>query len=416
MRKKWSKRLEPLRSGSFRRLLVGYGTQLIGSQMAPVAITFALLDSGRAVGQVGEVLALQTLLIVLSVLLGGALADRLNRAILMVLGSLAGGVSQLVLGGLVLLGHAALWEFIILLGVSGIGQAFFGPAMYGMIPEVAEAQSLQQANALVGLTASIGTIGGPALAGIVVAAASPGWAIVASGICYMASTCCLRALRGGTRAAQDAPLLAQMRQGWIEFRSRPWLWSVTAYNSLSSMLVFAPFMIIGAVISRRDLGGAGAWAAILAAQGVGAALGGLVSLALQPRRSLVAAICGRLTMLALLLLLVVRAAVPLIVLGALASGMGAEVFDTLWDTTVQRRVPQSALSRVNSYDWFGTIALYPLGYAIVGPMAIVLGATGVLWVAACTLILTSAAVLTVPSVRNFGGDASVDVSDPALEH
>ncbi len=170
---------------------------------------------------------------------------------MLVAADLAGAASQLALAGLVLTGHPALWEFMALLAVTGCGQALFGPAMIGMI------------------------------------------------FTYLVSAACMAGLpvpRTGQPGSES--FLSQMRAGWQEFRSRSWLWGTTVYNALANVMTYAPFMVIGAVIAKADLGGVGAWAAILAAQGAGAMLGGLASLAIRPARPLLAAICGRLTMFA----------------------------------------------------------------------------------------------------------------------
>ncbi len=324
--------------------------------------------------------------------------------LVLVAADLAGAASQLALAGLVLTGHPALWEFMALLAVTGCGQALFGPAMIGMIPQLAAGERLQQANATVGLAASIGAVAGPAVAGIVVAATSPGWAILANGFTYLVSAACMAGLpvpRTGQPGSES--FLSQMRAGWQEFRSRSWLWGTTVYNALANVMTYAPFMVIGAVIAKADLGGVGAWAAILAAQGAGAMLGGLASLAIRPARPLLAAICGRLTMFAPLVLLVFRAPVPVIAASACLSGLGLEVFDTLWDTTLQRGVPAAVLSRVSAYDWLGAVGLYPVGYALIGPLTGHLGTSGVLWLSAASLVVITTMVLAIPSVRTLRG-------------
>ena len=70
--------LAPLRKPHFRKLIIGYGTSMLGNAMAPIAISFALLDSGRSAGQVGEVLAGYALAAALSLLAGGVAADALG--------------------------------------------------------------------------------------------------------------------------------------------------------------------------------------------------------------------------------------------------------------------------------------------------------------------------------------------------
>jgi MFS family permease len=394
-----SLRLDLLRQPRFRTFLVGYGTSALGSAMAPVATTFALLDTGRSAGQVGQVLAAYALAITVSLLAGGAAADMLGRRTMMVLGNLLGASSQLTLAALVITGRPALWVFIALQAVDGSGQAFYAPALSGLIPELVVSSRLQQANALMSLAASAGAIAGPAAAGVVAAAVGPGWAILANGVSYLVSAACLARLPGLGQATPGERFLAQLRAGWQVYRSLGWLWPITAYDAAGSLLVLAPYEVLGAVVARASLGGAGAWGTILAGQGAGAMLGGLIGLWIRPAKPLVVAMIGRLALIAPLLLLIFRAPVPIIVAGACLAGVGIELFLTLWSTTLQRLVPAESLSRVSAFDSLGVTVLAPVGYAMVGLLAAGLGVNDAMWLAASTLAVLSVTVACLPAVR-----------------
>ncbi|MGH3437262.1 MAG: MFS transporter [Sciscionella sp.] len=395
-------RLGPLQDRGFRFLLIGHATSLLGSQMAPVAIVFAVLRTGGGAGDVGKVLAAQAVALVVCLFVSGVVADRFSRRVVMVLADLLRCVGQLVLAVLLLTGRPEVWEFMLLLAATGAGQAFFGPAMTGLIPHTTAGSRLHQANALLGLASSGASIGGPALAGVIVATSNAGWAVLADGLSYLVSVLCVTLLPlAPTRRVGGESFLAQMRDGWREFRSRTWLWGIVSYFGLWHLLVFAPFMVLGAVIAADDLGGAGAWAAILTAQGIGAVVGGLVMLRVRPARPLRVAMCAMLPLLGPLLLLAVRAPTVVIAATALLSGIGFAVFDTLWDTTLQRVVPERALSRVSAYDWVGSVALLPVGYALIGPLTLTIGVTGTLWLSAGCLLASTIAVLAIPGVTRL---------------
>lgn len=359
-------RLAPLRKPPFRKLLIGYGTSMLGNAMVPIALSFALLDVGRSAGQVGEVLAAYGLAAALSLLAGGMAADVLGRRKMMVLGDLLGAVSQLALAALVLGRHPALWAYLALMAMTGCGQALFGPAMAGLIPELVCGAGLQQANALVGLVASAGSIAGPAIAGAAAATVGPGWAILANGVSYLVSAACLAAMPGLGSAVTGESLLRQLGAGWRVFRRLDWLWPVSIYDAVGSLLIFAPYTVLGAVVAKASLGGAGAWGAILAGEGAGAVVGGFIGLWVRPGRPLVAGLVGRIALLAPLILLILRAPVSIIVAGSCLAGAGFELFQTLWGTTVQSLVPAGSLSRVSALDWVCAMALAPVGYALVG--------------------------------------------------
>ena len=145
------------------------------------------------------------------------------------------------------------------------------------------AERLQQANSLLGLAKSAGNIAGPALAGIIVVSASPGWAIAADAATFGLSAMFLVALH----VPRQAPLpsrsfVADLREGWGEFRSRTWLWVIVLAASLVNLL-YATVTVLGPKVAEDDLGGAGAWALIVTLSGVGSVAGGLVALRLRSR-------------------------------------------------------------------------------------------------------------------------------------
>jgi MFS family permease len=386
----------------FRLLFTGYLTSFVGSQMVPVAVTFAVLDSGGSAAEVGWVLAAETVPLVVFLLAGGVLADRLPRRAVMIGADVMRVASQGMLAALLLTGRPALWVFMVLLAVTGIGLAFSGPAMTGLIPQVASSARLQQANTMNGLAQSVGTVVGPAVSGVLVAAVGAGWAVAADAASYLVSAYCL--VRIGVplvAAAARSSFVSDLRLGWREFRSRTWLWVVVVDAALWHLLVYAPFMVLGAVVAKADLGGAGAWGVILAASGAGAVAGGLVLLRVRPRRPLLAAVASSFTFAAPLAALAVRAPVAVIAACAFVDGIGLATFGALWDTTMQREIPPGVLSRVSAYDWFGSVAFLPLGYAVAGPLAGLLTVTGTLWLATGWLVITTGAVLAVPGVTGL---------------
>ncbi|MGH9065784.1 MAG: MFS transporter [Acidimicrobiales bacterium] len=391
-----------LRERDFRLFLSGWVMSYLGSQMTPVAVTFAVLGNGGSATDVGYVLMGESVPLVAFLLVGGVLADKLPRRAVMITADLLRLASQGALAVLLLTGRPALWELVAAEAVVGLGWAFFAPAMTGLIPEVASAPRLQQANALNGLAQSAGTIVGPALAGVIVAVSNPGWAIAADAATYLISAACLaRVSVPLTRLAARSSFFSDLRSGWVEFRSRTWLWVIVVDFSFFHLIVFAPLIVLGAVVAKAHLGGAAAWGTILAAFGAGSVLGGLVMLRLRPSRPLRWAMLGMLPLAIPLALLALGAPTAAVSAGTFVAGVGLAGFGTLWDTTMQRQVPAASLSRVSSYDWFGSVALLPVGYAVVGPLAVLLGVSGALWLAAAWLVASSLVVLAVPSVRGL---------------
>jgi predicted MFS family arabinose efflux permease len=396
-------KLGVLAERNFRLFIAGYATSLIGAAMVPVALTFAVLQEGHSAADVGYVLAAEAVPLVGLVLIGGVIADRLSRRTVMIGSDVVRCVSELLLAALLLTGSPPLWVFLVLAGVLGAGQAFFNPALTGLLRLVSSPGRLQDANALSGVATSTAQIVGPAVAGVIVATGGAGWAIAIDGITYAVSAACLALVHIPARVAHDGDSFAgQLRAGWAEFRSRGWLWVTVAQFSLFNVFTFAPFMVLGAVIADRALGGAAAWGVILAAQGAGSIIGGLAVLRVRPRRPLVAATLGMACFSGPVALLAARAPVAAIAAAAAVSGAGLAVCDALWSTALQQHVPAPVLSRVSAYDWLGSIAFVPLGYALAGPLAGAVGISATLWLGAGWAVIGGAAALAFRSVRQLG--------------
>jgi len=395
--------LRVLRHPGLLRFLTGRVMSLLGSSMAPLAIAFAILDHSGTATQVGEVLAAQSVPLVGFLVFGGSAADRWGRRRVMVLADLLRAAAQGSLAAWVIAGHPPLVAFAAAEAVIGVGQAMFGPAVTGLVPDlVADPSDLQAANSLRGLANSLATVAGPALAGIVVAAINPGWAIAVDAATYLASAALLVSLRLPPRPPQpSASFAAQLREGWAEFWARTWLWVIVAQYALFHLLVLAPFMVLGVVIAKTSLGGPTAWGAILAALSLGSLAGSFVTLHVRPRRPLLVATLIGLTWIAPTLLLGLTAPAWAIAMGAFTAGVGLGVFGPLWDTTLQHQIPERVLSRVSSYDYLGSVALLPVGYALAGPLAAILGGHAILLAAAAWAAISTLAVLAVPAVRNL---------------
>jgi hypothetical protein len=382
----------------FRLLFAGQAASLLGDGMVPVALSFAVLELTGSVSDLGIVLTAQAVPLVAFLLVGGVFADRLPRRGVMLGADCVRGAVQAASAVLLIAGTARLWELIVLQAMYGLATAFFSPAISGLMPLVTRPEHLQQANALRGLAQSAGRIVGPALAGLLVAAGSPGWALAVDAATFGVSTATLAALAVPPHAKLPPQhFVRDLIDGWREFTALPWAVAIVAAIAAGS-IPWAAWPVLGPKVARDALGGAGAWALISAGIGVGALIGGLVALRLHARRPLVV---GSATMLVFpipLALLALEAPAAVVAVAALAGGLATTLFNALWETALQRSVPPEALSRVTAYDWFGSLALNPVGYAVIGPIAVALGVHVTLWLAAAATLATIVGPLFMPSV------------------
>jgi len=393
--------LDVLRRREFRLLFGAQAVSVLGDRMVAVALAFAVLEIGGSAADVGLVLAAGVFPLVGSVLVGGVVADRASRRAVMVGADLVRVASQGTMAALLIAGAADVWMLALLAGVTGTATGFFDPASTGLLPELVPAAQLQPANALRSSAISAGEILGPLAAGLLVATAGAGWAIAADAATFAVSAPCLVLLRVPTRvAAGTRSFVADLRDGWVAFRSRRWVWTVVAYVAIGN-IVWGAWNGLGPVVADRDLGGAAAWSIVLAAAGVGALAGSLLATQVDPRRPLLfVALTDGLFALPLAFLAAVPP-VPLLACGALVSGAGMMVGMSVWESTLQRHIPGESLSRVSSYDWFGSMAFYPLGLAIWGPVAAAIGVGVALWLAFGIGVVAVLALLSVPDIRRL---------------
>jgi MFS family permease len=390
----------------FRLLLGAQATSLLGDQMVSVALAFAVLGRGGSASDVGIVFAARSLALVVFLLGGGVLGDRLSRRGLLVACDVVRLGSQGALAAALIAGAPGVWAIALLSAVTGAANGVFNPTATGFLPSVVAPEHLQEANALRNLASSAGRIAGPLLAGLLIAVASAGWALAVDAATYAVSALLVGMMRApggagaGAAGAPAASFLHDLRTGWDAFRSRTWLWAFVAWAAAANVLVGC-WRVLGPVVAQRDLGGATAWSAIIAASGAGGVVGGLVALRVRPGRPLRFAVLAFSVFLVPLALLAAGVPAVVVAAGAAAGEVGLILCLTVWESTLQRHIEPHLLSRISAYDWLGSLAFEPLGLAVWGPIAALVGTTSALWLATGLGALSIAAILAVRDVRTL---------------
>jgi MFS family permease len=393
-----------LRERRFRLLWLGQATSTLGDGLVPVALAFAVIQTlDGSPTDLGIVLAAQTLPLVVFVLAGGVWADRLPRQMVMLVSDIVRCVVQATIAVLLLSGRAELWELIVLVAIYGTAQAFFQPAATGLVPATISKERLQQANALLGLSRSLAFVVGPAVAGVIAAAANPGSVFVVDSATFAVSATSLALLRlsRSRREGERRSFLADLKGGWHELISHTWLWVIVVWAATYLGIVVAPWMTLGPVVAKESLGGAAAWGLIAAGWGAGTVAGGLIALRWRPVRPMLTCTLLVLLIAPALALLAMRAPAPMIATAQAMGGAGMGIFSAVWLTTLQQRVPEEALSRVSAWDWMGSLLFLPIGLVAAGPVADQIGISTTLWISVAWAVLSTLTVLLVPSVRNL---------------
>jgi MFS family permease len=392
-------RLGALQERQFRLLWGAQAVSAFGDGLFPVALAFAVVELTGAPGDLGIVFAAVLAPRVVLVLAGGVWADRLPRQRVMLAADLLRCGTQAAAAVVLLAGEAELWLLIVLAAVYGAGEAFFAPAVTGLVPQTVAPARLQEANALLGLTRSASFLVGPAVAGVLVATAGAGWAFAGDAASFAVSACFLARIRVPRDAsAPRSRFLVELRAGWREVRTRRWVWTSIAFFSLWNLAI-GPLFVLGPFVAARSLGGASSWGVIVTCAGVGSLVGAAVALRWRPRRPLATGFM-LFGLGALEPALLARPFPTALVATAAALGFGAAASaNAMWLTTLQERIPPAAISRVSAYDWLGSIVFQPAGYVLVGPLVAALGTRSTLLLCASALAAASIGVSSLGAVR-----------------
>jgi MFS family permease len=387
---------------NFRLLFTSSTISGLGDGVSIVALVFAVLEVSDSAVALGLVLAARQVADAAIVLAAGVWADRLPRHLVLIAVAVVQGAAQAATGTLVLTGTATIPMLVVLQALYGLAEGFYLPASTGLIPATISAPRLQEANALLGLSRNGTRIVGPAIGGALVALGSPGLALLTDAASFAAAALLLWPLRLPPRAevVEARSFFAELRQGWGEFRRQTWIWTTIVFFGIGNF-AFASYFVLGPIIAKRELGGAPAWAALTTAFSVGALLGSLVAIRIRPHKPLAASCMAAWVF--LLQPLGMGLSLPLwalVVFSAIA-GAGLSVHLALWFTVFQQNVPEEAMSRVSSYDSFGSFVLLPLGAALAGPVAAVVGVRETLLGAAAVIAITEAIVFAQPSVHEI---------------
>jgi MFS family permease len=403
-------RLGPLVERDFRLFFSATTVTTLGDAVAGIALAFAILHlTDNDPTKVGLVLGVRQAANAVMVLVGGVVSDRLPRNRVLVGAALTQAAAQAATAAFVLSGNATIAILIALQAVYGFGDGFVIPAQTGLVPQTVSTARLQQGNALLGLTRNFVFILGPAIGGAIVAAGSPGIALAVDAASFIGSALLLSRIRIAPRdevVPEAGGFFHELREGWREFTSRTWLWSTVVIFGIGNVF-FMFWPVLGPTIERArhgESGGAGAWAVILAVNGIGAVIGGLVALRYRPRLPLVACILWPALVTIQYATLALHAPTWGIAAASFFAGLAIAIHLTLWFTVFQREVPEHAQSRVSSYDALGSFVLTPLGLVFAGFAAHWIGASNALWLAAGVILVGNSSMLLIPSVWRIGRD------------
>ncbi|MBA2614527.1 MAG: MFS transporter, partial [Actinobacteria bacterium] len=372
--------LRPLRIRDFALLWTGMSVSLLGDGIYFVAIAwqvYELSNTPTALSVVGVAWAVPA---VIFLLVGGVLSDRFDRRKVLIASDLIRGLAVAGIGVLSLAGALELWHVIALVAVWGIGESLFGPAFGALVPDIVPSEQIVQANSLDMLMRPLGAqLAGPALGGLAIDTIGLGAAFMLDAASFGVSAICLLAMSSRPlvrELGQPASYFAEIGEGFRFVRSQTWLWGSLVAASIFLLVFYGPWEVLVPYVVKNDLGGsAGDVGLVYAAAGLGAILAALfMGQRLLPRRHITAMYASWTAGALLLGAYGLAANVWQAMVAGLFRGMASTCGMIIWMSLMQTRVPRHLLGRVTSVDWFMSIGLVPISFALTGPIAESIGA------------------------------------------
>jgi MFS family permease len=377
--------LTPFRHPAYRRLAVALTLSTFASGVWLVGLVWEVIRLGGGPAQLSVVSTASAVGVLLPALLGGVVADRIPQKLILLVVASVELAGMALVATLSLTGHTALWHLAAVSFVTGMGMAFYYPAYSAWLPALVPESDLLAVNGFEGMVRpAVGQAIGPAIAGAVVGAASPGAAVAVAaassllGLVALGTVPLTPVRRDFTEAEPKHPILsalADVREGFGFMVRTPWLLSTLLFASLMILVVMGPFeVLIPFLVKDRLGGGADDHALVLAAFGVGAAVGSIAMASFRlPRRYLTT--MNLMWGLGCLPFLVIgfASAIWQVVVAALVIGVVFDAAMVIWGTLLQRRVPAHMLGRVASLDFFVSVSLMPVSMALAGPVSEAIG-------------------------------------------
>lgn len=398
--------LAPLRVRDFRLLWTGMTVSLLGDGIFTVALAWKVYEVSNAPTALAVVGIAMSIPQVMLLLVGGVVSDRFDRRRVMIGADLLRGIALAVFGSLALADAVRLWHIMVIAGAFGAGTAFFGPAFDAVVPELVPPEQLTQANSLDQFVRpAVWRMLGPALGGWIVAVWGAGASFLIDAGTFAVSVVCLLLMQRrqpSIDAEHEPSAIEQMREGFRYVRSQTWLWGTLLAATFAYLAFLGPTEVLLPYVVKNDMSGsAGDLGLIFAMGGVGAMLSALVmgSRDLPKKNMTFIYVMWTLSTLSLMgygfMHFAWQGMVVCFAFNAL-EGAGTIV----WLTTKQRLVPGRLLGRVSSFDWFISIGLLPVSYALTAPVAGWLGARETLvWAGLVGGVITFA-FLFLPGLRD----------------
>lgn len=389
----------------FRSMWIGQSLSVIGDHMIWVVLALYVTETTGSGRDMGIVLAAQSAPLILLLLVGGVVADRLPRQRIVVATDLVRGAVQIAIAILVFTGEPPIWLLSVLVAAFGAAEAFFRPAIAGLIPQTVPEALIQEAQAMMHTANTVARFLGPAIGTLLSFGIGFGIAYLVDAATFVVSAVFLAMVvarpRGEAVERDEPSLRREIVAGYREVRSRAWVWIILLCAFIIVFAGVAPFMALGALVAERVFGDSAMFGWAGSATGVGAIAGALLAVRWRPRRPLALGLAFMTAWSVQVTLYAVGASRPLVLTACAFGGFSFTVFIVWWETALAERIPPHALSRVASYDWMVSLAFMPVGYLLAGFLSEHVRPERILLVAAAVVAVVQFATIAMPAVWGF---------------
>ncbi len=380
--------------------------------MGPIALSFGVLGLAGATGRdLSLVMFAQALPTIAFMLGGGVIGDRISRSQLMGGSDLILGAVVLVIASLFARGEVTIPRLMVIQCLIGILHALWWPAFAAIPQMIVKKEELQSANSIIGMSSNFGFFFGLSLGAAFVAQFGAAAALTIDGLTFIFAGVLVISLKlpsiRNDKGYQEEGYLNRKPQLWRDLKEGfqytrifPWFFLIVIAFAFINMAFEVTIAILGP-LSQLDRGGAAHWSLILASNSLGMLCGSFVALKLKLQYPMRTGMIFILTIGFWLLALSVNASITIILILGFLTGIAIDVFIVNWQTTLARLIDPDKMSRVMSYDTFGSFFLYPVGLAGAGPLADAITPSTSLKVAGVIAIFFTLLPLCFTSVRGL---------------
>lgn len=393
-----------------KRLFLARFISNYGNGMGPIAFAFGILGlpNGSA-NLLGLTLGTGTVLFLIMAPFGGVIADKYGRARMVGLTDMAGGLILFVQVAYFATGEVPIAVLLIVNGCFGILWGIFWPAFSGLIPAVLPEAGLQKGNALNQLLTNSGMIFGAASAGIFIDKFGVATTLAIDATSFFISGLLIYTFRHLTPRVTNIEnsMLTDLRYGWRVFLSFKWIVILVFAWSFIIMCWAAAENVLGPLIALEHFDGAKSWSFVITAESIGLIVGSLIAIRIKVKYPLRFLQLTSFSVTFYIFALAAPQSLLVIAFGAFLFGITLDLWGTLWNTALQRKVPRGVLSRVSSFDAMGSMMFRPIGLAIAGPLSSLFGITNFIYSLAVLSLVAVAAPLLSAEVRNMRYEESI---------